>query len=102
MYDELITKVIGINQLDTTLEEFYLWLESYNINFKNYIRFASVRKIMTSRKRKDHLLIFRVILEEYVKVTAISHCLTSKRIDKESVRMHLMGLRQLKKDLLSA
>lgn len=56
---------------------------------------------MTSKKRKDHLAIFRVLLNEYVKVGAITHCLTSKRIDRTSMQMHLIGLRQLKKDLLA-
>lgn len=102
MYDNLIERTIAANHFKTDPEEFYRWLESYSVNYKNYIRFASVKKIMTTRKRRDHLTILRVIIQDYVKVEAISHCLTSKRIDRKSVVMHLKGLRQLKKELLQA
>lgn len=101
MYDELILRVIAHHHFATSLEDFYRWLEGYGVNYKNYIRFCAVKKIMSSKKRKDHLAIFRVLLHEYIKVGAITHCLTSKRIDRASMEMHLVGLRQLKKDLLS-
>lgn len=102
MYDQLINKIITFQQYDTTCEDFYRWLEGYGINYKNYIRFCSVKKIMATKKRKDLLALFRVLLKEYIKVSAITHCLTSKRIDRASMEMHLEGLRQLKKDLLYA
>lgn len=102
MYEDLINKIIALHGFSTTSEEFYRWLESYGINYKNYIRFCSVKKIMGSKKRKDHLAIFRILIKEYIKVSAITHCLTSKRIDRASMEMHLEGLRQLKKDLLYA
>lgn len=63
MYEDLISKIIGINHLNTTVEDFYLWLETYGINYKNYIRFNSVKRIMVTKRRKDHLLIFRIILQ---------------------------------------
>ena len=46
MYEDLISKIIGINRFNTTVEEFYLCLETYGINYKNYIRFNSVKRIM--------------------------------------------------------
>jgi hypothetical protein len=95
MYEELINKIIDFHGFATTAEDFYRWLEGYGINYKNYIRFCSVKKIMGSKKRRDHLAIFKVVLKEYIKVGAITHCLTSKRIDRASMEMHLEGLRHL-------
>jgi hypothetical protein len=101
MYEELIIKIIESNKFITTSEQFYVWLKSHKINSKNYISFYSVKNIMKA-ERKEELIIFRVLLQRYIKITAVQHSATSKRMSKYAVKMHLQGLRQLSRDLLQA
>jgi len=44
-YDETIQKIIKQRQLTISNEAFYDWLLSFNINFKNYIRFTELRRL---------------------------------------------------------
>jgi hypothetical protein len=77
----------------TSEEDFYAWLKHFGINFKNYIKLATVRRVVESNKCCDHVLIFNILLKSYISTTGKEHCLTSKRIDKGSIQMHLQGLR---------
>ncbi len=44
---------------------------------------------------------FLILLTHFCRGTGLAHCLTSKRIERNSVRMHLEGLRLLTRDLQS-
>jgi hypothetical protein len=52
-----------------------------------------VRRVVDNPKRRDHVLIFSILLRSYVSGGGKEHCLSSKRIDKSSIKMHLEGLR---------
>lgn len=88
-YEELILRIIEVNRFNTDEVKFYTWLGSFGVNYRNYIKYSSVKRIFTSKKRKDHLAIFRIVVQQYTKILGITHCLSSKRIENESIKMHL-------------
>jgi len=40
-----------------------------------------------------------ILIDDFLRNFAISHCLTSKRMEKSAVKMHLEGLRAINKEL---
>lgn len=96
LYDTLIEKILARNGINSTREDFCRWLESFNINYKNYIRFIEVRKVLSCENRAELRLVMRILLEQYIQGAGVVHCLTSKRIEQSSIKMHLEGLRLLK------
>lgn len=44
-FDQSIGKMIERRGLDISKEEFYEWLSSFGINYKNYIRFTELRRL---------------------------------------------------------
>jgi hypothetical protein len=45
--------------------------------------------------------VFAALLRRYLDLEGVSHCLTSKRIGANGVRMHLAGIRELRAELAS-
>jgi hypothetical protein len=43
--------------------------------------------------------ILMIILDHYLTHCAVAHCLTSKRIESTSMKMHLQGLRNLRAEV---
>lgn len=62
-YEELILRIIEVNRFNTDEVKFYTWLGSFGVNYRNYIKYSSVKRIFTSKKRKDHLAIFRIVVQ---------------------------------------
>lgn len=56
-------------------------------------------KQLFARPPCDAQKLVLLLLEDYLAAYAPCHCLTSKRIDRSSVLMHLRGLRSLREDI---
>jgi hypothetical protein len=97
-YDSQIEAVIGKFQLATSKTGFIEWLNAFNINFKNYIRFNEIKKIFAHPHSSAMQLILRILLRQYLNGYAICHCLTSRRIEKVAIKMHLEGLLGIQND----
>lgn len=95
LFDTLISETISTRNFQLTVEEFHRWLTSFRINFKNYIRFKEVRLLYRDESNPNMSSIFRTILRHYTNSVGITHILTSKRIERRSLSMHLKGLRGL-------
>lgn len=58
---------------------------------------------MLKRNQPEHFRkTFSILLANYSREIGLLHCLTSKRIELSSIRMHLEGLRNLSNDLHSS
>lgn len=99
-YDALIQTIILKLNLSITKEDFCTWLLGFNINFKNYIRGTQIKKLLTAAGCIDHKKILVILLRDYLYKHAVSHCLTSKRIELSSLKMHLSGLKELYQEIM--
>lgn len=99
-YDELVEKIIARYKLPITVDAFNIWLYSHRINYKRYLRLSTVRFLFRSSKDPEMSLILRVLLTEFVRNYCISHFLTSKRMGKNSSKMHMTGARNLLEEML--
>ena len=68
---------------------------AFNINFKNYIRATQMTRIMTTPGNSEYKKTLLILLRHYLNDQALTHCLTSKRIELSSLKMHLSGLKEL-------
>jgi hypothetical protein len=95
IYGTVIDSWLAKFSSSNSREDFYSWLGSFSIDFKNYIRFTELNKVFTPHARPDFLALLRVLLRVHLRETGLAHSLTSKRIESGAVRMHLEGLRLL-------
>lgn len=102
IYNQKIDKISAQLNANFDKEQFYLWIESFNINFKNYIRTTQVCKMLKRNQPEHFRKTFSILLANYSREIGLLHCLTSKRIEQSSIRMHLEGLKNLSKDLHSS
>ena len=80
VYDSIIESIIQKNKIGRTLMDFLKWLEKFKINYKNYIKPAEIKKIMSAKHSDDYQKIFVILLDHYRQEMGLLHCLTSKRI----------------------
>jgi 2-polyprenyl-3-methyl-5-hydroxy-6-metoxy-1,4-benzoquinol methylase len=81
--------VISKHQLQCTVEDFLSWIYKFKINYKNYIKPTEIKRILTHKNSLHFQLIFKVLLNNYMKDVGLSHCLTSKRIERPCIMRHL-------------
>lgn len=79
-FDDSIQKNIERSDLNISKQEFHSWLNSFNINYKNYIRSVQIKQIFAASDCSDFQRILLKLLREYLKTHAVLHCLTSKKI----------------------
>jgi hypothetical protein len=65
-YDEIIAKMIRTRSLECNSTDFYEWVSSFGINYKNYIRLTEVKRIFKSTDRKDMQSILRMLIRKYI------------------------------------
>jgi hypothetical protein len=87
--------MIEARKLACSLQEFHSWLAAFSINYKNYIRFTEIKRVINDTKHQDMSGIFRMLLRHYSRGVGTEHCLTSRRIERAAMGMHLAGLREL-------
>lgn len=98
-YGELVERALPKLKWGQKREDFYEWLAHFGINFKNYIRLGQIRKIFAHPDSLPQQKLLLILLESYLTGYAVSHCLTSKRIEVSAIKMHLEGLRSLRAEL---
>lgn len=62
-YDGVVQKIISKYSLLCNLQEFYSWIQSFNINFKNYIRLSQVKKLLKGPQNQEMHLIIRILIK---------------------------------------
>lgn len=100
-YDRKLTLIASRFKTGFTNDSFYSWIEGFGINFKNYIRESQVNQIIKQNQPLHFRKAFVVLLDLYCKECGVLHCLTSKRIERNSVKMHLEGAKNLWSDVLN-
>lgn len=88
-YEELIIKIIKRHNFALNSNDFYRWLYSFNINFKNYVRFRQLTKIFISKHTIEYQKILLLLFEDFFNNDCTSHCLTSRKITGSGRKMHL-------------
>jgi hypothetical protein len=69
------------------------------VNHGKYLRFKKLRPFFVDEKNADFALIFRVMFEHLVEGELLIQTLTSRKIGRWSVSLHLRGARELKERL---
>lgn len=95
IFNSAIQSVLIRNGGHYTSDQFYLWLHSFNINFKNYIKSGEIKKVVGREQPEIFKKLFIFLLKDYSDKSGLAHVLTSRRIEKNSIKMHIKGLRTL-------
>jgi len=72
-------------------------MNSFNINFKNYIKYNQLRKCFKDKKAPHFKKILMILLDKYLKAYSVNHCLTSKRMEKRAVKNAFGGNKNAQK-----
>lgn len=97
----MIDRIIARHSLSFSVADFYSWLCSFNINFKNYIRFKQILKILSLEgvRVKSYQRVLILLLQKYLSDFCMQHSLTSRKINGKGKRMHIEGIRLLQQSL---
>jgi hypothetical protein len=76
-----------------TVEGFLDFVKKLKVNHAKYLRFKKLRPFFIDYLMPEYALIFRVLMENFRKGDLIVQTLTSRKIGKWSVNLHLKGLR---------
>ena len=93
---EIILNIIMKHKLDISLEEFQAWVKINRVDFRNYVRITSVRKLFIDQPfGRGQAKIMRIMLKDFLEKEALVCFITSKKIQRGAVNYSLTYRRTL-------
>jgi hypothetical protein len=97
--ERLVGRIIAKNRLGVTSQEFHDHVRCLRVNHGKYLRFKKLRPLFVDVDAPEHALIFRALFEYMAEGELLAQALTSRKIGRWSIVLHLRGARELKERL---
>lgn len=97
---EKVMTIIKKHGLSFTTNQLQEWLSTHSIDYRNYIRVSSVKKLFKNHdSSKEFSLILRVMLQAFINEDSLCCYLTSRKLKKELMLHSLKSIRNIYLDL---
>lgn len=97
--EKLVSLIIDKRGLRLSAEDFFEYVRRLKVNHGKYLRFKKLRQVFVDQNMKECSMVFRILFEHFKADELLVQTLTSRKIGKWSVVLHLKGIRDLKERL---
>lgn len=91
--EKLVRSIIDKRGMSLSTEDFLGYVRKIKVNHGKYLRFKKLRPLFNDQNMKEHSMIFRILFEHFKADELLVQTLTSRKIGKWSVILHLKGIK---------